>query len=341
MANLDGHRQMFYLGQIFYKFTINLTKLSILTLYLRIFIQTWFVRTCWCCFAVVSMYATASVLATVFQCTPINWFWDRFASPPPASDDPGAPTPSCINITVFWLCSAVYNISTDIVILTTLPFMIWSLRLPKSQKAGLTFVFGLGIFVFATSVLRMTTLSGGSQAKDPLIGTVKSTMWTMIEASTAVICACLPMCRTPLQRLWPRVFSASYASAEALQTHSQPPPPPPPHSASNSRCRSRSKPNLVATHTSTTVMGHANGSGIKMIRARDNSTAPREVSATGSHRGPGGATFDDADDDDDDHHHFEDLEMHSTSAASHSRDEADRQAILAGVAVVPGRMKGW
>jgi hypothetical protein len=322
---------MFYLGQIFYKFTINLTKLSILTLYLRIFIQTWFVRTCWCCFAVVSIYATASVLATVFQCTPINWFWDRFASPPLGNGDPGAPTPSCINTTVFWLCSAVYNISTDIVILTTLPFMIWSLRLPKSQKVGLTFVFGLGIFVFATSVLRMTTLANGSRAKDPLIGTVKSSMWTIIEASTAVICACLPMCRTPLQRLWPKVFSASYASAEALQTHSQP-------LGSGSRFKSRPKGNL-AMDNSTMVMDHANGSGIRMVSGLAKSIGPREVSGgmSAGHRGPGGATLDDDDD-----LHFEDLEMQSTSAPSHGRDEeADRQAILAGVGLVPGRMRGW
>jgi hypothetical protein len=321
---------MFYLDQIFYKFTINLTKLSILTLYLRIFIQTWFVRTCWCCFAIVSAYAIASILVTVFQCTPINWFWDRFASPPPDIGDPGAPQPSCISTTTFWLSNAVYNISTDIVILTTLPFMIWSLRLPKSQKIGLTFVFGLGIFVFATSILRMTTLPSGSRAKDPLMGTVKSSMWTMIEASTAVICACLPMCRTPLQRLWPKIFSASYASAEALQTHSQPP-------GSGLRSKSRSKGNL-ALESSTTVMDHANGSGIKMANGLPKSNGPREMSGgmSAGHRGPGGTTLDDDDD-----LHFEDLEMQSTSARSHSRDEADRQAILAGVGVVPGRMRGW
>ena len=75
-----------------------------------------------------------------------------------------------------------------------------------------------------------------------------------------------------------------------------------------------------------------------MINGLDKSTGPREVSGgiLAGHRGPGGATLDDDDD-----LHFEDLEMQSTSAPSHSRDEADRQAILAGVGVVPGRMKGW
>lgn len=331
---------MFYLDQIFYKFTINLTKLSILTLYLRIFTQPWFVRTCWCCFAIVSAYAIASILATVFQCTPINYFWERPAPPsPPTSHSSssgagsGAPNPHCISTTAFWLANAIYNISTDVIILTTLPFMIWSLRLPRPQKIGLTFVFGLGVFVFATSVLRLTTLQGGSRAKDPLVGTVLSTMWTMVEASAAVVCACLPMCRTPLQRVWPRIFSSKYASAGGpqTQTHSQTP-------GSGSRSKSRSRRNL-GTH-SPRVMAHGNGSGIGIAHGvmmmSGPASKPREMSGgmLAGHRGPGGRTLEDEED-----FPFEDLEMQSTSTPSRSRDEADSKGIIAGV--VPVRMKRW
>lgn len=33
-------------------------------------------------------------------------------------------------------------------------------------------------------------------------------MWTIIEPNVAILCACLPMCRMPLQRLFPKVFGS-------------------------------------------------------------------------------------------------------------------------------------
>ncbi|ERF68673.1 hypothetical protein EPUS_05734 [Endocarpon pusillum Z07020] len=337
-ADLQLALQMFYLDQIFYKFTINFTKLSILTLYLRIFTAPWFVQTCWCCFAIVCAYAIASILATVFQCTPINYYWDHHAPPVPTNHNPGVKSseshPRCINTTAFWLANAIYNISTDIIILTTLPFMIWSLRLPRSQKIGLTFVFGLGIFVFATSILRSTTLESGSKAKDPMVGTVASTMWTMIEASTAVICACLPMCRTPLQRTWPRLFPSKYGSAGGLQTHT-------PSQTAVSGLRSRRT--LVETDSpKVNGIGLANG-GAKPLP--NSAQKPREMSGgmlAGRH-GPGGRTLADSEEDFSDVH-FEDLEMQSTSMSalpSRSEDESrpERTGIMGGV--VPMRMKRW
>ena len=52
----------------------------------------------------------------------------------------------------------------------------------------------------------MTTLDTGSKAKDQMYGTLNSTIWTTIEANTAIICACLPMLKSPLTALFPRLF---------------------------------------------------------------------------------------------------------------------------------------
>lgn len=52
----------------------------------------------------------------------------------------------------------------------------------------------------------MTTLKAGSKSKDPTHGTYVSTIWTTIEANTGIICACLPMLRSPLSRVFPRLF---------------------------------------------------------------------------------------------------------------------------------------
>ena len=58
----------------------------------------------------------------------------------------------------------------------------------------------------------MTTLDQSSKTLDPTQGTMLSTIWTTVEASTAIVCACLPMIRTPVQRLVPRLFPSQAAS---------------------------------------------------------------------------------------------------------------------------------
>ena len=89
-----------------------------------------------------------------------------------------------------WLCAACYL----------------EIEIAEEAEMGPNCCVGLGGFVFATSILRMTTLDVASKAPDPTYGTLKSTMWTTIEASTAITCACLPMMRTPIQRLMPKLF---------------------------------------------------------------------------------------------------------------------------------------
>lgn len=52
----------------------------------------------------------------------------------------------------------------------------------------------------------MTTLDAGSKSKDQTYGTFVSTVWTTVEANTGIICACLPMLKSPLSRVFPRLF---------------------------------------------------------------------------------------------------------------------------------------
>ena len=70
----------------------------------------------------------------------------------------------------------------------------------------------------------MTTLDHSSKAPDPTAGTLVSTIWTTIEASSAVVCACLPMVRTPVQRLVPRLFPSHAASGTGKEIKGKPAP---------------------------------------------------------------------------------------------------------------------
>ncbi|KAI3336280.1 hypothetical protein HD806DRAFT_125 [Xylariaceae sp. AK1471] len=193
----------FYLTQITYKTSINLTKSSILLLYLRIFSGVkWFRWTCLAVLSCVASYCVAVILVTIFQCSPVVAAFDKTIT-----------DKSCINNGNFWFANAGFTIATDIIILIIPMPLVYSLQIPRVQKAALIFVFTLGAFVVITSCLRATTLDIQAKSPDPLYD-VASTMWTIIEMSVAIICACLPQIRPLVVKLFPRLMPTYYHSGE-------------------------------------------------------------------------------------------------------------------------------
>jgi len=53
----------------------------------------------------------------------------------------------------------------------------------------------------------MTTLAFSSTAPDTTHATMLSTIWTIVEANTGIMCSCSPMLKTPLARFFPHIFS--------------------------------------------------------------------------------------------------------------------------------------
>ncbi|RYP00878.1 hypothetical protein DL763_000508 [Monosporascus cannonballus] len=192
----------FYLCQITYKASINLTKTSILLLYLRIFTRVkWFRWGCIFVMTCVAMFCVATITATIFQCSPIEKAFNQTI------------TGHCINNGHFWYANASFNISTDLIILIIPMPLIYGLQIPRVQKAGLAIVFALGIFVIITSCLRTTTINTQARTTDKTFD-IASTMWTIIEMNVAIICACLPQIRPLLVKLFPKLTQAYRSSRE-------------------------------------------------------------------------------------------------------------------------------
>jgi hypothetical protein len=124
--------QLFYILQFLYKFTINLTKISILLLYRRVFITAKFRMACICVMTYVTCFAICVIIATALECNPVRRVYDKSVSG------------TCINLTAFWYSVAVNNILTDIVILLMPMPVIQTLRLPPRHKYGLMMMFALG-----------------------------------------------------------------------------------------------------------------------------------------------------------------------------------------------------
>ncbi|OBT55762.1 hypothetical protein VE04_03377 [Pseudogymnoascus sp. 24MN13] len=203
-ANLSVYNRkmtfkLFYVAQAFYKITINLTKASILLLYLRIFIQRPFRIMCYVMLGIILSYMVATFFSSVFQCTPISRAWDKSIHG------------SCISIPKNWYANAGFSIATDFIILVLPMPIIYKSYLPSNQKVALMFVFALGAFVMITSIFRMQTLNFSSTSPDPTYD-IASSLWTIVEENVGIICACLPSSRPILSMLFPTVFPSNSGS---------------------------------------------------------------------------------------------------------------------------------
>jgi hypothetical protein len=173
-----------------------LTKLSFLTFYLRIFPSKQFHRICHLTMGVIIGGVLGFVIATIFQCVPVAGSWEKTL---PAK---------CINNAWFRWWWAGYNTATDIwICLLPMPLLA-RLQLDTVRKVGVMLMFALGLFVCVTSIVRITALVQSVNTTDPTWGSWDALLWSAIEASTGIICACLPFLKHPLKQMFPRLFSS-------------------------------------------------------------------------------------------------------------------------------------
>lgn len=188
------------MSQITYKAAINLTKCSILLLYLRLFeIVRWMRWACRGLLACVIIYCISSMTATIFQCNPVAKAFDK------------AQTGTCINLATFWFANAGFSIATDVIILLLPMPLVYGLEVPRAQKLALMAVFAIGVFVVITSCLRVTTLDVFATSSDNTYD-IANVMWTIIEPNVAIVCACLPTLRQLVVKLFPALGSKNSAN---------------------------------------------------------------------------------------------------------------------------------
>ncbi|CAI7662057.1 unnamed protein product [Penicillium palitans] len=134
-------------------------------------------------------------------CKPVTYFWTQFSG---TQGD-------CINVNQFFLAAGILNMLNDFIILV-IPFpRIIKLQMTARKKLAICGIMAVGIFVCVASIVRVHYLSVFMGAVDVtwLMGPVF--IWSTIEPSVAVVCACLPHL-APLARLAHRSILSSYRS---------------------------------------------------------------------------------------------------------------------------------
>ncbi|KAK4989664.1 hypothetical protein LTR66_007017 [Elasticomyces elasticus] len=186
-----------------YTLIINITKLSILAQYLRVF-NGRIVRSITHCLIFLLLPATCwATFGGVFLCRPVAKYWH----PEIAGH--------CMNVKSYWVSAAAVNIVLDLCVLVLPMPAIASLHLPRKQKRGLVLVFALGFFVCIVSIARLVVVHEAAERLDWTCSGIDAIIWSAVEANTGIICASLLALKPLVVKLFPRLMEDS-----EIPTHS-------------------------------------------------------------------------------------------------------------------------
>ncbi|PYH89848.1 hypothetical protein BO71DRAFT_487608 [Aspergillus ellipticus CBS 707.79] len=198
---LEKQLKALYITIPLYNLCLTLTKLSLIFLYRRLFPPKGYQVLLMVALAVVLVTGMWMVFSAILFCIPVRAFWDTSIPH------------TCLSQSVVWGLNAALQITTDLaLVIIPLPILA-RLRLPKRQKAALIFIFALGFFVCATSIVRLTTIVKLIHTTNFTEGNGLAATWSFIESNTAIICACLPPLRPLIIRFFPRLIPSRMRSS--------------------------------------------------------------------------------------------------------------------------------
>ncbi|KAJ5549326.1 hypothetical protein N7513_006560 [Penicillium frequentans] len=174
-----------------------LVKSSIISFYRRIFNMNWAL---WACLFIVIGWGIGSLITLLVACRPISYFWNWYIDP-----DGG----KCLfDLYYFYIGNAVANVATDGLILMIPMLIVWKLQMQNFQKLLVCGIFFIGGVAIIVSIIRISSIMSLKTSLDVswVMGGVY--MWSQIEISVAVICACLPTLQ-PIICMWATNLTSS------------------------------------------------------------------------------------------------------------------------------------
>lgn len=113
---------------------MGLIILAILLFYVRVFPNKWMRLSVYALTAFVIAWTLAMVIVVIFQCTPVQFFWNREIA-----------RGHCINANDFYFAMAVVSTVVLVAVLFLPAPTIWKLQVSHTKRMGLAFVFTIGV----------------------------------------------------------------------------------------------------------------------------------------------------------------------------------------------------
>jgi hypothetical protein len=168
----------FYVMAALYFTQTALLKLCLVFFYIRVFPTASVQRLLWGTVIFVGAWGFTFVLAGIFQCQPIHFFWQHWD---------GLHEGHCVNINAITNTHAAISIALDIWILG---IPLWQLQLLKmhwKKKVGVGLMFGVGTFVTVVSILRLRALINFSASSDASWEFYDVSVWSTIEICVGIM----------------------------------------------------------------------------------------------------------------------------------------------------------
>ncbi|KAL4939128.1 hypothetical protein BDV06DRAFT_225314 [Aspergillus oleicola] len=200
--------KLFYIGIIYFYFSVAITKLAILFFYLRIFTTSTFKKVTYGMITLCSAYAIAVIFQSAFDCSPPSYFWTRFD---------GVSQGTCLSYAAFKVMPPI-NIALDVAVMALPLPLLLRLNLPWSKKLRVVSMFSVGILIIIAGILRMTHLYHSITAYNITYNGGEISYFGVIEADVSVICTCMPAIAALLKRILPRWFGSSPDSGLTYRT---------------------------------------------------------------------------------------------------------------------------
>ncbi|OJI97123.1 hypothetical protein ASPVEDRAFT_78860 [Aspergillus versicolor CBS 583.65] len=188
----------FTIAQYIYTILTAAVKLAFLFFYYRIFPRHINIRY-FISFGIafVSVSHLTLFFLTIFSCSPVSHAWDAAS--------PGR----CWNPRILPYVSGGLSSATDLYVLLLPIHTLWGLNMTTRKRIRLAAVFGLGIFAFAASVVRLAMTHVLTDSQDATWNISRISRWATIEAYTGIICSCLPLLPPLVDKYWPKNFGSS------------------------------------------------------------------------------------------------------------------------------------
>ncbi|KAL4948618.1 hypothetical protein BDW69DRAFT_189096 [Aspergillus filifer] len=197
--------KMLYFSVPIYNLTLNLTKISMVILFMRLFTT----RTYRIFLIILLVFVVSSglymVLGTLLICVPVQAYWYQQYE-------------HCVSRPLVWCLTAALQIVSDLIIVATPMPQLISLRVPLRQKICLMAIFALGLFVCATSIARLQSIIMLIKSEDKSSHNGLAATWSFVEANVAIVCASLPTFRQLIIRTFPRIIPSTSRSPHGRRT---------------------------------------------------------------------------------------------------------------------------
>ncbi|WAO95898.1 Hypothetical protein NCS54_01354500 [Fusarium falciforme] len=168
-------------------------KMSFAVLYLRLLPGTIYRRLNQVLLVLLLAQGLEESLVVIFRCTPVDKAWK------PSKKG------HCLDLRSFYYTSFGIKLVTDIVLFAQPIPMVWRMQLSRTKRIGVVLMLSLGLFVCVISIVRVTYISVLNT--DVTRAIVSSLLWSEVEVSALVLCACIPSLR-PFLRCFPRLNKA-------------------------------------------------------------------------------------------------------------------------------------